>query len=502
MDGSVKPREERTYGNWLKPRAPGIGFLGVLPSMILMVGVIVTFMLTLFVGMAAAFVSLLVVLLIVLVLSVRDRHGLSLMERWSEMWAWRKRKSRGEHVFTTGISGRAGDGALVLPGLLADTDIAEGVDVYGRAFGVVCWEKLGLYSVVFMSEPEGDTLPDVDALDRRVAIFGQWIASLGLDQSVVQAQVIVENVPDNGERLSRNIHANVKDGIPDLAAQMMREVEELYPVDGSLIRSYMTVTFSSERPGGGKRRSRSEMLTDLAVRMGGFAQGLAGTGAGAVRPLDKAGIVRAVRTAYVPGDESVFDAHELVGEQLDVEWSEAGPQHTVASKDLYEHDGVFSRSWVMTKAPEGLVVASTLKRLVSPDPDIAVKRVCLIYRPDTVGEASRIAVQDAKNASARAGSSSRPGARTTLEAKKAAQTEQEEAQGAGLTRFGMTITATAFDPADVPLTMSHVEDLAGTARIAIRPAYGLQDSAFIAGLPVGLVASRFAGVADATRGLM
>lgn len=69
----------------------------------------------------------------------------------------------------------------------------------------------------------------------------------------------------------------------------------------------------------------------------------------------------------------------------------------------------------------------------------------------------------------------------------ARKTAQEEALGAALVRFGMIVTATVSDPAGLPLARQTVESLSATARLHLRPAYGNQDVAFLAGLPLGVI---------------
>jgi hypothetical protein len=67
------------------------------------------------------------------------------------------------------------------------------------------------------------------------------------------------------------------------------------------------------------------------------------------------------------------------------------------------------------------------------------------------------------------------------------QTAQEEAQGAGLVNFGMVVTATVTDKERLADAVAAVEQTSGTARVLLRRAYGAQDTAFAASLPLGLV---------------
>ena len=56
--------------------------------------------------------------------------------------------------------------------------------------------------------------------------------------------------------------------------------------------------------------------------------------------------------------------------------------------------------------------------------------------------------------------------------------------------FGIMVTATVLDPADEADARAAVDNLAGTARVRLRPVYGAQDSAFASALPLGLIPAR------------
>ena len=73
------------------------------------------------------------------------------------------------------------------------------------------------------------------------------------------------------------------------------------------------------------------------------------------------------------------------------------------------------------------------------------------------------------------------------EARAADRTAQEEARGAGLVNFGMVVTATVMTAEQIPDMVAAIDNLGATARILLRPAYGSQDSAFAAALPLGVV---------------
>jgi hypothetical protein len=115
------------------------------------------------------------------------------------------------------------------------------------------------------------------------------------------------------------------------------------------------------------------------------------------------------------------------------------------------------------------------------------------------GEAARIVERDLHNAEFRVNSASRPTARSVVEQQAARATAQEEARGAALVNFGMLVTTTVLEPAQLPAARAAITNLAPTARVNLRPAWGSQDSAFAAALPVGLFLPAHLKVPEAIR---
>src|SRR5690606_29278588 len=114
----------------------------------------------------------------------------------------------------------------------------------------------------------------------------------------------------------------------------------------------------------------------------------------------------------------------------------------------------------------------------------------LLYRPLDPARAAAVVEADLRAAQFRATSNRKPAARDMVATRQAQATANEEATGAALVNFGMLVTATVTDPARLPDAKAAVDNLAATARLRLRPAYGSQDAAFAAGLPLGLVLPR------------
>ena len=161
----------------------------------------------------------------------------------------------------------------------------------------------------------------------------------------------------------------------------------------------------------------------------------------------------------------------------------------------------------MSVAPRGTVRSSVLEHLLAPHPRIDRKRVTMLYRPVDSARAARIVEQDKRNADVRATSTKRPSSRVLVEQRAATATADEEAAGAGLLSFGMLVTATVASTGTDPVNgeaaledaMATVDNLAATARLTLRPAYGSQDSAFTAALPLGLHLPAHLKVPDSIR---
>ena len=477
----------RTYGNWRKPMSAGLGQLGMIGTAMMLVGIIVIILTVALFGLIAAAVVGVLLALSLGTLLLRDRHGRTLLQRMAVRVGWRRTKATGSHLYRSGPLGQTPWGTFQLPGLAARSTLTEGKDSYGRPFALIQVPTTGHYTVVFGTEPDGASLVDQEQIDSWVGHWGQWLASLGDEPGVVAAQVIVETAPDTGTRLRREVLGRLDPTAPAVAQAMLQEVVATYPEGSATIKAWVALTFSATSRSGGKRRDAEEMSRDLAARLPGLGQRLHSTGAGAARPMTAQRLCEAVRVAYEPRAARLIDEAYSDGAVPELSWSDVGPGAAEAQWDSYRHDNAVSVSWSMSGAPRGEVQSSVLEKLLSPHPDIARKRVALLYQPMDSAAAARLVETDKRNADFRATSSPRPSARIQREQRAAHLTATEEARGAGLVNFGMIVTATALSFEQLPDVNAAIDNLAATARIQLRPVYGSQDSAFAAALPLGLV---------------
>ncbi|WP_367318303.1 SCO6880 family protein [Streptomyces sp. HUAS ZL42] len=475
----------RTYGNFRKPRASGLRGLSLGATLLLFAGLIAVVLATL-ISIWVALGLAVVLAVLTAPLAVRDRHGRTLMQRGAVRLAWWRTTSSGGHLYRSGPMGRAGHGTCKLPGLAAESALTEAQDGYGRPFAMITIPATGHHTVVISCDADGAALVDEQQVDTWVAHWGQWLSTLGAEPDLVAVSVTVETAPDSGVRLQQEIAANWFAGAPDLARSMLREVLAAYPAGSAQIATRIALTYSGAARPGSPRRSAEDMAVYIGTRLPGLTAGLAMTGAGTAVPMTATELAEAIRVAYDPTVASLVEEAQAAG-GTGLTWDEAGPMAAQEAWDHYRHDGAFSVTWAMTEAPQGEVFSNVLTGLVQPSLDIARKRVTLLYRPHTRSEGARVVQQDYKNALFAAQQSPIGQARDDAEVTAARRTTEEQAQGHGVIRFGLLITATVNSAEELTTAAAALDNLAPAARIAVRPVYGSQAAAFAAALPLGLV---------------
>ena len=488
----------RTYGNYRRPATPGLGPLGWLSTLVLLGGVVVVILVVALVGVVPALVLLVAGGLAFGALVLKDRHGRSLLARLATRAGWWRTRRAGSHLYRSGPLGAVPLGTFSVPGLLASSTLSEHEDSWGRRFGLLQVGSTRDLTVVLATEPDGASLVDPAQVDSWVSHWGQWLAALGDEPGLLGVAVTVETAPDSGARLRREVTAHVDPDGPVVARAMLAEVAAAAGQGSAAIRAWVALTFSAARRAGGPKRTPAEAAHDLASRLTGLTSGLHATGAGAARPVTAQELCELVRTAYDPAAARVLEDARTAGEPAELLWSQAGPAAAEASWDSYAHDGAVSTSWVMSGAPRGAVQAGVLAGLLAPHRDVDRKRVTLLYKPLDSGRAARIVEADKRTADFRA-SSARPSARALTDQRSAHQAAAEEAAGAGLVDFGMVVTATVTSADRLPEAHAAIDTLSASARLQLRPAHGSQDSAFLLGLPLGLVPARHSLVSDELR---
>ncbi|WP_211880075.1 SCO6880 family protein [Pseudarthrobacter albicanus] len=482
--------KEPSYGNWRVPRSAGLGSLGAIGTGITMTGLLAGIITFAIAGLLPGLTVLAVAGLLVLLLTVKDKHGQSVVDRFATRTNFRLARSAGTNLYRSGPLGVTQRGMYQLPGLAAKSRLYEFNDSYNRPFAMLHVPTTNHFTVVFSTEPDGASLVDPEQVDAWVANWGGWIAGLGDEAGLEAAAVTVETAPDSGYRLRNEVEMNIHPDAPEAAKAILREVVRTYPEGSATVRAWVSLTFTASLRSGSRKREPEDVARDVASRLPGLGARLQSTGAGIARPMSAQELCEAVRIAYDPPAALIIDEARAAGTPVALTWGEAGPTAAQAGWETYRHDSAFSVSWTMTGAPRGSVNSSVLSRLLAPHGDIDRKRVSLLYRPMDSARAAAVVERDQNNANVRISSGNRPSARALVDARSAAQTAAEEAQGAGLVNFGLVVTATVTDAARLPDAVAAVEQTSGTARVLLRRAYGSQDTAFAASLPLGLVLPR------------
>lgn len=481
-----------TYGNWTKPTIKGIAGVSMAATVVLFLGaiaMIVAAMTQGFLGAALVFAMTGAALLPLVIKS--PSSGLTLYEKVFVRTVKRQMARTGAAVLLQGPSGITRDGQARLPGLLAASELIEATDAYGTPFGIVHVPSTDHYSVVIEGASTGMDLVDQDKVDYMVAVWGQWLAMLGQEQTdIAGAQVSIETAPDPGVRLRHMIDERRGAHGPSLpfTDQVMAEIKDVYPAGQAQMTTRISVTFRSRTTPGAKKRPTEEMVRRIGNALPSLLVMLRESGAGQQpTPMTGQDLVDAVRIAYDPSVATdVEEARACGGTGLT--WHEAGPTFADDRRpDVYRHDRAWSMSWEMLQAPRSIVHSDVLTRLLAPHPEIPRKRVTLVYRPLTMETSARVAEGEVQNAVFVLNNNKQAKAIDSIRLRHAQQTANEEATGAGMVRFGVIVTATVLDPADLSKVTETIRQLSATSRLKLRKATWTQASTFAAGLPLGLV---------------
>ena len=295
---AAEAQVERTYGNWRRPRPPGLWHLGLISSVLFIVSLIAAIVVIALVGLLPGLV-LLAVMLPVFVVTLRpDPHGQTAMQRLGMRLGWRQARRARSHLYRSGPLGRVPYGTFQLPGLLASSQLSEARDSYDRPFAVLCHPWTQHLTVVLETEPDGAALVDQPQVDQWVAHYGQWIAALSQEPGLVACQVSVETAPDPGTRLRHAILGRQDPNAPALARETLQEIVRVYPAGAADLKARVALTFTMIAAG--RRRSATELAHDLATRLGGITQRLHATGAGVAMPVDAQRLCEIVHAAYNP----------------------------------------------------------------------------------------------------------------------------------------------------------------------------------------------------------
>ena len=156
---SAEASAPRVYGNWHKPRSPGLWGFGALSLGLLMSGVVLSIVVLLKSTIAGA-LCLLATLVVVLPMRVRDRYDRDLWQRLAARVAWKLGVARGQHLYQSGPLARIGRGTHALPGIAAAITAYDALDGWGRPFGLLHHRGVGHVTAVIQTSADGAALLD------------------------------------------------------------------------------------------------------------------------------------------------------------------------------------------------------------------------------------------------------------------------------------------------------------------------------------------------------
>lgn len=493
------------YSNLKRPKAPGMSGMSPVQFLIMVVLVLfavgLVFIVNFWVGMAWIVVCALVMAPWVIGTAVFDANPYAGAAR---RMRHRRGERKGHTALAQGPTGTVSYGAFSLPGMMASAELLQAEDGYGEPYALIHHTSVDHYSVVIETEPEGVVGRDQSDLDRKAALWGTYLAAISRHRDLVGAQVVVETVPDTGLRLERAARRGVREDAPEFSKQVLDAVIAAAPAGSAQVTTTVTLTFDGSKGAVRGKRSRDAVADDIGTRLPGLISDLRQTGAGSnLRARLAADVVDDARVSFDPSVVADVERARQAG-GTGLTWEECGPVSARVGKDYYAHDGHVSRSMIMVEPPRGVFYTLQLKALLDPTPQVPRKRVAMLYRPLDPGLSAQIAEWRVTSASSDATSERRRG---TSQRKKAAlegalQNARAEAEGAPFVRVATIVTGTVQDPQDLPQVEATLMGLAQQARLKFRPAWNMDDVAFLASMPLGIVLSERVAVPAALRETM
>ncbi|MFI2077676.1 SCO6880 family protein [Streptomyces triculaminicus] len=472
--------EPRLYGGWRRSRTMGIGHLNSGQTGVVVVSLIVPIILLNVAGMGTLPVTV-PLALGVMVLTVWQRHGTPLLSFLGARLRWQWAAYRGE----TSYRGQflASPQALDLPGVVAPTKLLRVQDATSsEPVGLVWNQRTGHMTASVLLSPAGSLLAPTEAQNGSAAAWGETLARLADEETLLGAAVTIQVRPSSGQALADHVKDRMDPGAPAAARQSVRELVARAPRASAQLAAWLTLTTDPYRSTAQKPTNPAEAAAETLRVLDGVD--LSGAGADIVRRATDVDLMRLVRGAFSPAD---MDAPQ---EQITaLTWNETGPVSAEDDWTVYRHDGSHSVSWVLREAPRKPVPYDVLLKLLAPG--MFARRITLAYRVLPTDEAAAVVEREVNASDARAEYRRRTQRSTTrrerVDAEHAERSATEEALGAGLVQWSVYVTTTVDNADDLPAAIREVEKAAKlSGGLRFRYAYGGQAAAFAVGLPVGI----------------
>ncbi len=481
----AQPTEFRLFGGWRKTRGMGLWGLGPAATAVILCCALAPLLLasaSLRLGLIASAPAAAVVgLTLTRVRGVPLGH----VAYRRALWAWGT--LRGRRSLRAGAAVVLED-AWQLPGPLATTELISAEDGRGGTFGLVHDRRTGTLTATLRCAASSTWLVDGRDADGWVSNWHAWLASLGYVQMVRWVAATVDTAPEPGTTLQDTVLRRIDPSAPADARALVQQLVQRSPGASADVETRVSITFDPS--------ASSERLPELHDRaaevsrlLAGFESQLGTCGVTVLGRASEQELCGMLRVAYDPasrGDvERVLatdDANSLL------RWGEAGPVAAEESWDRYRHDSGVSVSWGWHEAPRQHVTSDVLTRLLSPGR--FPKRVTLLYRPLSAGDAARV-LESQVNAAAfrdayRRAQKRDETARDAADREQAKRAAREEALGAGVVLLSLYATVTVADETALPEAVADIEARADQCKVRIRRLFGGQATGFATTLPAGV----------------
>lgn len=479
------------YGRWEQPRTSGLFGRTLGETMFAGLWIVLTVLFFMFTNSwIFVVISLLLgtAIFIPLVIRRRGRSGLELITMRLQFW---NSARKGENVFRGGVFGMV-PGSARMPGIQGDTRLYEYELGRGGRFGLIHARAKNHYTVVLSGQPQGQERVEQHQINAWVKGWDQFLSHLGTVKGMAGAAVIVETVPDSGHRVDAEVRRLVDPKAPAFAKQVM--METVTHRVSAKVRNEVRIqlTFTQQRT------ADSAEVADQGAAIGRLLSTIINQAVAAglsARPLSAGDLCMIGARAYRPELSAELETMAGSGSLAELRWDQVGPAGAKAEWGRFVHNGFQSVTWEMEKAPAGTVAHDTLLPLLAPRADLGRKRVAIIYRIHGVADAVRMVDDDFKDALAAEQSKKGVGsAAASLRVDNTMAARQEQARGAGVTRFGVLITLTAPAEADMPTLAAELEGLGSASRLTVQRCWGGQDACFAGGLGLGILLPEYASV--------
>lgn len=476
----------RLFGGWRRARGMGLWGLGPTSTLVIlgcalapMLSAAASLRLGASVAVPAAAVA---ALTLTRIRGVPVGHVVHRRARWT--WG----SMRGYRTLRAGAV-VAHERAWRLPGPLDTTRLITAEDGRGGTFGLVHDERTGALTATMRCAASSTWLVDGRDAEAWVSNWHSWLASLGYVPTVRWVAVTVDTAPEPGTTLRENVLHRIDPSAPTDARELLNELVHRSPSASADVETRVSITFD---PSAAAERlpQLHDRTAEVSRLLAGFESQLGSCGVTVLGRATESELAGMVRVAYDPnarGDVDGALSRSATAADL-LKWQEAGPIGAQEHWDHYRHDSGLSVTWGWHEAPRQQVTSDVLTRLVSPGR--FPKRVTILYRPLSAGDAARV-LEGQVNAAAfrdayRRAQKRDETARDAADRDQARRAAQEEAMGAGVVLMSVYVTATVLDDASLPEAVADIEARADQCKIRVRRLYGGQAAGFATTLPAGI----------------